>query len=156
MKNNGYFLLIILIMAALSGCKKTASVMHIEPVIETMGQFRNPLSDKGKRAIPFTENGTDYLFIVYADCSDCISTFFYALNEIADENPDRIFVLVPEGSAKVLSYYLNNSSSTVRDNISILESIDLLDQPVSSYNGHFYKVEDKAITKCWRVSHKES
>ncbi len=132
-----------------SSCKEKENSTEAElPVFEPI-ETDLPLKKNIADSLAISARGTDYLFVVDADCSLCLSVLFKELDFIDCEDVSRFIIVASPASEPTIKYYMRETHSDLVDRTTILIGPEVLIAPLEDFNGNFYKLVDGLCVAGW-------
>ncbi len=101
-----------------------------------------PLRQNVSDSLMTSVMGTDYFFVVDADCSLCLSVLFKELDYINLDEVSRFIIAAPIGSEPTIRYYIRQTYPDILDRVTILDGKRVLNVPLDEFSGNFYKIVD--------------
>lgn len=111
-----------------------------------------PVKEATLDSLSLTDNGTDYLFVVDADCSICVSVLFSEIEEVDSKNVSKFFIVGPDSSGPLIRHYIHEVSPEILNRVVILNGNEVLTDPLYRYNGNFYKIVNGKCEAAWCYS----
>lgn len=108
-----------------------------------------PLKSEVLDSLSLSISGIDYVFVVDAECSTCLSVLIKELDQIELHEVSKVIVIVPNGTAPTVKYYLKDIFPDTTNKIIVLDEEVLIDK-LYKYNGNYYKVVNGVCESGWQ------
>lgn len=134
---------VVVLFASLVSCGITQHKQKNTGI--TMQVKNNVLESKLDTDVLFSYIPTcDYVYILNATCSACLSQVFLFTKEIIDNEPNsKTVLLVEEGYQGLIYYYISENSENIKQNVFVVEGKAIFSGDYIKENGLYFNLREK-------------